>query len=373
MPRACTFCGSKTGNFRFPKTEEWRLKWRAAIPRQNIPDHKDTVICAKHWPEDFERILVNGKARPRDDDPPSVFDVPKSVLPTPAPPPRGTKRTSAESRNTHPDQLPEWVKQDAIESFDQLKSCLGNKLKEFGCPGHAFSHLPSEIIIQSIDFAEGTGIPRFMVKISPDFTFSCFHFGVRCSIPSMVRNRITKIKYWTQLEEICRFLRVTEPSHKSQVIQDQLRAMGMTFVGAKKYSVETTVRAFEYFALSRSTYNRLREDFELPSITSLTNLTSKVKSQDDETFITNAFKNLPDDQKKCFIVLDEVYVKALLQYHGGILFGKAVNKPDQVADTVLSFMVVCLNGGAKILDENVACKRTKVSAKNIGTLCNYRE
>ena len=129
---------------------------------------------------------------------------------------------------------------------------------------------------------------------------------------------------------MCRFLKVTEPSHKSE--------------------------AFEYFALSRSTYNRLREDFELPCISTLTNLTSKVKSQDDESFIVNAFKNLPENQKKCFIVLDEVYVKSLLQYHGGILFGKAVNKPDQVANTVLSFMVVCLNGGPKFLTKMLPVK-----------------
>ena len=356
MPRACTFCGNKTGNFRFPKDEEWKVKWRAAIPRSNIPDHKDTVICNKHWPNDSERVLVNGKLRPRDDDPPSIFDVPKSMLPTPVPPQRGTKRSSAEARNTQPDQLPEFEKQDRIGDFQDLKSQIGTRVKEFAIPAFVYSHFPSEILLQSIDFADGTGIPRFMVRINSDQTFQSFHYGVRCSIPSLVRNRITKIKHWTQLEEICRFLKVTEPSHKSEVIQDQLRAMGMTFVGEKKYSIETTVRAFEYFALSRSTYNRLREDFELPSISTLTNLTSKVKSQDDESFIVNAFKNLPEDQKKWFIVLDEVYVKALLQYHGGILFGKAVNKPDQMANTVLSFMVVCLNGGPKFLTKMLPVK-----------------
>ena len=37
MPRACTFCNSKTGNFRFPKNEERRTIWRLAIPRQKHP------------------------------------------------------------------------------------------------------------------------------------------------------------------------------------------------------------------------------------------------------------------------------------------------------------------------------------------------
>ena len=48
--------------------------------------------------------------------------------------------------------------------------------------------------------------------------------------------------------------------------------MGVTVVGERKYSVEITVRAFEYFAMSRATYNRLREDFELPSISSMKNM-----------------------------------------------------------------------------------------------------
>ena len=118
--------------------------------------------------------------------------------------------------------------------------------------------------------------------------------------------------------------------------------MGVTQVGEKKYTIETTVRAFEYFALSRSAYSRLREDFELPCISTLTSLTSKVKSVDDSIYISNVFSKLPSEQRTCFVVQDEVYVKSMLQYHGGIMFGKAVNKPDKTANTILSFMVVCM-------------------------------
>ena len=70
---------------------------------------------------------------------------------------------------------------------------------------------------------------------------------------------------------------------------------------------------------------------------------------DDSTYITNVFSKLPQEQKTCILIIDEVYVKSMLQYHGGILFGKAVNKPDKLANTVLSFMVVCLQGGPKFL------------------------
>ena len=97
-----------------------------------------------------------------------------------------------------------------------------------------------------------------------------------------------------------RFFKVTDPNHKQTIAQEQLRAMGMTVVGEKKYSVDTMVRAFEYFALSRLTYSRLRQDFELPCISSLTTLSSKIKSVDDSTYISIMFSRKCQRCKKSF-------------------------------------------------------------------------
>ena len=61
---------------------------------------------------------------------------------------------------------------------------------------------------------------------------------------------------------------------KKNVIHQQLKSMrDLTYVGEKKYEFDAIVRAFEYFALSRASYERLRQDFELPSIETLTRLT----------------------------------------------------------------------------------------------------
>ena len=79
-------------------------------------------------------------------------------------------------------------------------------------------------------------------------------------------------------------------------------------------------------------------------------ITSRVNKLDDNLYIQKVFQNLNDErQKTCILLLDEVYVKAMLQYHGGILFGKAVNHPSKLANTVLSFMVITLFGGPKFL------------------------
>ena len=105
--------------------------------------------------------------------------------------------------------------------------------------------------------------------------------------------------------------------------------MGDKLVTDKKYSVETVIRAFEYFAMSRATYNCLKEDFQLPSITTLTRLTSKVKSVHKGIYLQKVFSNLSDIRhKNCILLLDEVYVKTMFQYHGGTVFGKAVNNPN---------------------------------------------
>ena len=76
---------------------------------------------------------------------------------------------------------------------------------------------------------------------------------------------------------------------------------------------------------------------ELPSIPTLTRLTSKIKRQKGKR------------QKRCLLIIDKLYVKSILQYHGGIEFRKAANKPSKLAYTVLSFILICLSGGPKLL------------------------
>ena len=58
---------------------------------------------------------------------------------------------------------------------------------------------------------------------------------------------------------------------------------------------------------------------------------------DDVSYVSNVFSKPPDErQKSCVLILDEVYLKSMMQYHGGIVFGKAVNKPGKLANTIYS-------------------------------------
>ena len=42
------------------------------------------------------------------------------------------------------------------------------------------------------------------------------------------------------------------------------------------------------------------------------------------------------------MILDEFYMKACLQYHGGLVSWRAVNNSTKAAYTILRFLVFCL-------------------------------
>ena len=138
-------------------------------------------------------------------------------------------------------------------------------------------NLTDGFIIQSTDLLPGTSVPRFLLHIFNDLKFEAFHCGVRCTIRSLVVNRICVFNRWSRVQEACRFFNYCDITPKKDVIHQQLNSMdNITYVGEKKYSLEMFIRAFEYFA--RDTYNRLRRGLQLPSISTLTHITSKVKN-----------------------------------------------------------------------------------------------
>ena len=144
-----------------------------------------------------------------------------------------------------------------------------------------------------------------------------------------------------------------------KVLNEKVKTMNARKVGEKTYSSEVIVRAFEYYATSRSTYQRLRKDFKLPSVRVLQNLTSKVNNVSDKKYIDEIFSNVEDRQKECVVMVDEVYVKKTLTYHGAKLFGKAVNNRSKLANAVLGIMVKCLHGGPTFLLKMVPVKGMK--------------
>lgn len=370
MPRKCCVfnCsgnydyGCKVSVFRLPTKKDEREKWLSAIPRDNIPDTKNTVICEQHWPENYPKVCHHGKLRPLN--PPSIFNcVSKSLVPTTPSTSRCTEKAHAESRRIqNMDELSSFNEQDIIPNFEHLVENISQLNLSFLSSDSVVSFsLEKKLTIQSKKFIEGTGIPEFSLHIFDDLMFKAFHCGVESNIDSLATKNDFRMNRWSCIEEAVRYLHCMDTSHKKEVLLEQIKAMSHRLNSRcqKKYMDQSIIRSFEYFSLSRSSYNRFREDFELPSTKTLTRLTSTVKNTEDSQHLKNVFGSVTNAQKSCILLIDEVYVKPVLQYHGGSLFGQAVNNPALLANTLLSFMIICLFGGPKFL-----CKMIPVRQLN---------
>ena len=83
--------------------------------------------------------------------------------------------------------------------------------------------------------------------------------------------------------------------------------------------------------LQRREHRQLAKDYQLPSIPTLTRITSKVNNQVDMSFLKDVLSKINERRGKCINMSDEVYVKLTLLYHEGTLFGRSINDPDQLA------------------------------------------
>ena len=141
------------------------------------------------------------------------------------------------------------------------------------------------------------GLPIFLVKIFKDLNFETYHCGIKCTISTLSKNRVMTVHAWSVLEEIIRYLKNMEIDNKKCVLQEHLSAMTPT-VGKRVYSQELILRAFQYFATSRSLYNRLRINNQLPSIKTLTRITSKVSALNKTYFMRSVFNALKENRKQ---------------------------------------------------------------------------
>ena len=163
-------------------------------------------------------------------------------------------KTCSSKRNVLPDELSSFLERGKI-TFQALQ----NKLiinKRFVVPVTVFM-INKVLFIQSQQFF-------FMVFHCFWLRFTAIYasrppFGVKCYIPSLSKNYIT--------------LNSKEIDYKMQIIHQQILVMDPVTVGNQLYGPEIIVRAFEYFATSRTLYNCLRKDHQLPSITILTRIT----------------------------------------------------------------------------------------------------
>ena len=214
------------------------------------------------------------------------------------------------------------------------------------------------LLIQSLTFIDGTGIPTYLVKISKDGVISAFHNGVKMSVAIIIdsHKKEALCTKWGVLCKVLQHLEQLSENEKNEKMKkhkkglnEQIHSMNFHHVGEKTYSAKIIVLSFMYYAMSRCTYSKMRENFLLPAITTLQRLTARVKRIELSKFIKIMFSTLKPVQKFCIILIDEVYVKKTVSYHGGHIFGITKDDATQLAKTLLTSMIVCLRGGPKFV------------------------
>ena len=120
MGRRCCVVGchgSKASMYRFPRDDDESKLWKKAvfgIEMENKEISKNDVVCALHWPENFETVTLFGKIRPKYA--PSIFPI----------------------RPITKDQMESFLENDTL-SFENMKDELfSRKITRFKVPVTAF-------------------------------------------------------------------------------------------------------------------------------------------------------------------------------------------------------------------------------------------
>ena len=261
---------------------------------------------------------LNGKLRPIDA--PTVFDtcdIKPSQIPTPSAKPRSNKRALSENRNAQHVQTNKMLREELVVRYEDLRTEIHQRIAHLSnCAVIAYI-CNNSTHFQSEDFAVG-GIPKFLLKINPDLSFEAFYSGVKTFIPALSQSHITKFKSWWQIVEAIRYLKNHDPSHKLQILAEDLESLNnVCQVGKKVYSMKTMLRAFEYYSTSRATYKKIAKDYQLPSVSTLSKITSKTTNTSSLDFVTKVISKLPEKQRQVNILVDEIHVKPQLLFHGG--------------------------------------------------------
>lgn len=307
--------------------QEWKEVVKSLYPEVQINDK--TFICSLHWPKNPPMVSYRGKERPA---------VPPSVFPS-------ALATTSQKQNVECDELIHFKQLNNVD-FEKLKDGLINKKRVMVVDYNAFVNQEA-IYVQSKEFFEG--LPEFLLKIKSNLDYEAFHMGVKVYIPSLNRNRIYKLRDWSCIEEALRFLNSRDEDHKTKVLQQQIKVMGASQIGRKLHSIEILIRAFEYLCTSRSLYSKLSKDFALPSVKTLSRITSRVSKANEDLFLSKVLESYPVNKRIIALIFDEIFVKKALLYHGGTIFGKAVNNPNELAKSVFGVMIESLLGGATFL------------------------
>lgn len=343
MPNKCCVYNCKSGYlstkeyvpmFRFPKDDEARQSWIRCLPNANFIYTDSKRICEKHWPPNYQTKTVSGGLRVPVCAPSVFFGIPKSCLGKPAPKPRKTRTVIAPQKNICANEL----------NYSTLPQRIQKKFSDILL---VVNNASSEINLLSHDRTGPVYKFSMFINYTEDHKFRFIAYA-GCYLVDVPLANKGVIKYWTELQNAINFVINYDATWniKNNFLIRQVELSSKPI--RHSYSVDDIMFAMDLLSKSRTIYNDLLKVLVLPSIRQLQRFTSSVDKLSDVSFLNEIFGNLLEQQRRCVILLDEIYVKQGYQYGGGKVYGQAVNS-DTEARTVLAVMITCLFGGPKFV------------------------
>ena len=192
---------------------------------------------------------------------------------------------------------------------------------------------------------------------------SAFHYTTRVSITDLLGFQY-KLERWSQLENIINRVKNSSVSVASEVkdfvlriedVDDTDQSENLSFLleqlplmvtpsHGRRYSSRTMNVAMNLYLNSKSCYKMLRSEniLALPAPKTLQgnigNFNSMGTDADAEQVSKLVFSHV-GQSPNCFIVFDEIYVKPSLRLRGGHIMGYSADRPEELARTILAFMV----------------------------------
>ena len=311
---------NKVRLFRLPQLpdEEKQKQWIASLPpRKNfVIDPNKFWICERHWPTDAPmKTCPGGYKRPLD--PPSIFNVPPSCLPTPKPQPRPAKD---ENKN-----LDIFFQKDKITDFKRfnpdkqlIKICKEkNKNLIITRPTDKFVCL-----FMSSDFSEceGSIVVHNKSTLCSPLIVEAFQKGIRVSTLSQILHPNNGLSTYSQFFEVVNRVENFVPTAKSIFVkatscldfaishcdmqEEKLKKVNfllrqIQLLYSTNYNTSDYCFALELFP--RCSYDHLREFLTLPCKRKMQMIVSSI---DFEKVLTALFQRKDELQKNLFLIVD---------------------------------------------------------------------
>ena len=314
-------------------------------------------ICRNHWPKKTPMVKVHGKSRPLLS--PSVFNIPKSLLPTPIPPPRRPKKQFA--LQAHFDQRDQF---NSYESFVPEKKMQ----KEYNNIIHSRTSKKLTFIFMNDDESETlcTIIVYNQQTLCSPVKFRAFKDGIEVLVPKNIINPNNGFGRYSQFFEAVNYaiqyqvpanLQLEKVGKKlEQILEsnilEQSKSKKLQFFSRqiqllvkKQYSLSDYCFAISSFPKAR--YDQLRQMLVLPSERKIRSIISSVNEKD---IVKELFQKLKHQQQRyCLLLIDEVKIRPIVAFSGGTLHGFAKNNEESKASSMLGVMVKCLYGGPSLM------------------------